>query len=130
MFLNVFNIGFYVKPARLNALPEDLRRELKEARRRRGWSQAELGARIGRSQAHVYAIEAGRIVPRFDTLLELVRALDQDVVMIPQSLVPAVQALVRDHARAAAGEGEERPLYAVSDDEESENGSPTRKGRS
>ena len=37
----------HIKPVRLNGLPDDLRRELTEGRRKRGWSQAELGQRLG-----------------------------------------------------------------------------------
>lgn len=51
-------------------------------------------------------------MPRFDTLLELVRTLNYDFMMVPRSLVPVVQALVRDHRKDQPGEGEERSLYA------------------
>jgi len=64
---------------------------------------------------HISGIETGKIVPRFDTLLDLVRVLGYDLLLIPRSLAPAVQALIRDHGHAAetgTDEGE-RPLYAV-----------------
>src|SRR5713101_5966552 len=102
--------------ARLHSLPEALHVELKEARKSRGWSQAELGRRAGLPQMHISGIESGKIVPRFDTLLDLVRVLDRDLLLIPRALVPAVQALVRDHrspeGRRYADEGEQ-PLYAT-----------------
>jgi len=106
---------------RLNGLPEALRRELIEQRHKRGWSQAELGQRLGLPQMHISGIETGKIVPRFDTLLDLVRVLDRDLLTVPRTLVPAVQALIRDHLRSDrdtdADEGE-RPLYAADDEEE------------
>ena len=111
-----------IKPKRLNRLPDDLRRELIEERHARGWSQAELGKRLGLPQMHISGIETGKIVPRFDTLLDLVRTLDRDLFMVPRALVPAVQALIRDHRRdrdANADEGE-RSLYAGEFDEEDE----------
>jgi HTH-type transcriptional regulator/antitoxin HipB len=115
----------HVKPIRLDGLPDDLRRELIEARHQRGWSQAELGQRLGLPQMHISGIETGKIVPRFDTLLDLVRVLDRDLLMVPRALVPAVQALIRDHRHphlnTDASEGE-RPLYAVEADEEKEPG--------
>lgn len=113
-----------MKPARLDRLPEALRQELKAARRRRGWSQLELGRRVGLPQAHVSAIETGKIVPHFDTLLDLVRVLDRDLVLVPRALVPAVQALVRDYRRhtGAGGAEGERALYA--DDASAEPGEP------
>ena len=113
----------HIKPKRLNRLPDDLRRELIEERHSRGWSQAELGQRLGLPQMHISGIETGKIVPRFDTLLDLVRVLDRDLLMVPRALVPAVQALIRDHRRpdqdTNADEGE-RSLYATESDEEEE----------
>lgn len=111
-------INKHIKPLRLGGLPEDMRRELKEVRVRRGWSQRELGRRLGLPQMHISGIESGRIVPRYDTLLELVRILGRDLLMVPRPLVPAVQSLIRDYLRKAdKGESEERPLYAVEDEE-------------
>jgi HTH-type transcriptional regulator / antitoxin HipB len=111
----------HIKPTRLKGLPEDLRRVLTEERHKRGWSQLELGQRLGLPQMHISGIETGKIVPRFDTLLELVRVLDRDLLLVPRTLVPAVQALIRDHARpnhdADSDEGE-RSLYATGEDEQ------------
>jgi transcriptional regulator with XRE-family HTH domain len=113
------NITKHIKPLRLEGLPEDLRRELKEARVSRGWSQRELGSRLGLPQMHISGIESGKIVPRYDTLLELVRILDRDLLMAPRALVPAVQSLIRDHLRRdQQGESEERPLYGDVDDDQ------------
>ena len=93
-----------------------MREELRLTREERGWSQAELGQRAGLPQMHISRIENGKITPRFDTLLQLVRVLGYDLLMVPRSLVPAAQALIRDHrnpdeASRYADEGE-RPLYA------------------
>lgn len=107
-----------MKPLRLDGLPEDLRKELKEARLALGLSQEELGARIGLPQMHISGIESGKIVPRFDTLLDVVRALGYDLLLVPRAVVPAAQALVRDHRNAATGGAdEERSLYADSAEE-------------
>ena len=113
------NITKHIKPLRLEGLPEDMRQELKEARVRRGWSQRELGSRLGLPQMHISGIESGKIVPRYDTLLELVRILGRDLLMVPRDLVPAVQSLIRDHLRHdQQGESEERPLYGDADDDQ------------
>src|SRR5260370_42179484 len=96
-----------------------MRRELKEARVRRGWSQRELGSRLGLPQMHISGIESGKIVPRYDTLLELVRILDRDLLMVPRALVPAVRSLIRDNLRQdQQAESVERALYATDDDEQ------------
>jgi transcriptional regulator with XRE-family HTH domain len=103
----------HITSERLNSLPEDLRRELVEARQKRGWSQAELGRRVGLPQVHISHIESGKVVPRYDTLLDLVRILDYDLLLVPRPLVPAVQSLIRESRQPAGTEDEgERPLYA------------------
>lgn len=105
----------------MNQLPDNVRAEIVGARKKLGWSQAELGQRVGLPQVHISNIETGKVVPRFDTLLDLVRVLGLDLLMVPRELVPAVQALIRDYvggpsnSRAATGE---RPLYAMDPNEE------------
>lgn len=106
-----------IKPIRQKALPSEMRRALIEARKRHGWSQRDLASRLRIGQRHISGIESGKIVPRYDTLLEIVRMLDHDLIMVPRSLVPVVQSLVRDHLTDQSGEGEERPLYASRDEE-------------
>lgn len=101
-----------LKPLRLNSLPDGMREQLVAARLKRKWSQTELGERVGLPQMHISGIETGKIVPRYDTLLELVRTLGFDLLLTPRSLVPAVQALIRDEGREV-----ERPLYAFDDDD-------------
>jgi transcriptional regulator with XRE-family HTH domain len=103
--------------SRETGLPRDLRQALVAARKAAGWSQAALGNRVGLPQMHISGIERGRVVPRYDTLLELVRALGLDLVLLPRVLVPAVEAMVRDH-RAGGPEGEERPLYQPDEEDE------------
>jgi transcriptional regulator with XRE-family HTH domain len=107
-----------IRILRQKGLPADLRRALKVAREKRGWSQRDLASRLGIAQRHISGIESGKIVPRYDTLLELVRMLDRDILMVPRALVPVVQSLVRDHLKGQSGEGEERSLYAGSGDDE------------
>ena len=113
------DITKHIKPLRLNELPADMRRELKGSRENRGWSQRELGRHLGLPQMHVSGIESGKIVPRFDTLLDYVRGLDYDLVLVPRSLVPAVMSIIREHEASSrpGGDEEEHSLYAVSEDE-------------
>lgn len=101
-------------PHKQTGLPADLREQIKQARAQKGWGQRQLGAAVDLPQSHISAIEAGRIVPRFDTLLEIVRALNMDLLLVPSALVPAVQSLL--HTQGAPSV-EEKPLYAVSEDE-------------
>jgi transcriptional regulator with XRE-family HTH domain len=111
------NIKNYIRPLRLDGLPVEMRQDLKRAREQRGWSQREVASRVGLTQTHISGIESGKIVPRYDTLLELVRTLDSDLLLVPRALVPVVQSLIRDQAQPEQGEGEERPLYGDGDEE-------------
>ncbi len=110
-------IKSHIKSPRLDGLPEDLRLELKKFRVQRGWTQVELGRRTGLPQTHISAIETGKVVPRFDTLLDLVRVLGGDLLMIPSAFLPGVQAIIRayrhDEDQTHENE-EERPLYELS----------------
>lgn len=114
------DISNNIKTLRLEGLPTEMRGALKQAREKHGWSQRELASRLGLTQTHISGIESGKIVPRYDTLLELVRTLDNDLLMVPRALVPVVLSLVRDQAKTEEGEGEERPLYADGDEESTE----------
>ena len=106
-----------MKPTRLKSLPDDLRQEMRERRKAKGWNQEELAQKAGLSQRHISGIETGKIVPRYDTLLDILRVLDRDLVLVPRELLSSVQALVRDHRnRNLQGESRERPLYAVDED--------------
>jgi transcriptional regulator with XRE-family HTH domain len=108
----------HIGKKRLEGLSDSLRKDLIAMRHNSGLSQADLGRRVGLPQVHISGIETGNVVPRFNTLLELVRVLEYDLLLVPRSLVPAVQSLVRDqHAGYDRNSAEgERPLYA-SDDE-------------
>ena len=100
----------HIKPLRLKGLPTDLRQQIKTARAKRGWGQRELAAQVGLQQPHISAIESGKVVPRFDTLLDLIRVLNLDLLLVPRSLVPAVQSLMRTQQEPEGSE--ERSLYA------------------
>ena len=102
------------RPLRFKGLPIELREQIKQARAKRGWGQRQLGVAVGLPQPHISAIESGKIVPRFDTLLDLVRVLGLDLLLVPRPLVPAVQSLIRAQKEP---ESEQKPLYAVDEDE-------------
>jgi len=104
----------HIKPLRLKGLPAELREQIKQARQKRGWAQRKLAEKVGLPQPHISGIESGEIVPRFDTLLDLVRVLDHDILLVPRVLVPAVQSLVRAQREP---ESVEKPLYAADEEE-------------
>ena len=111
------NILRHIKLLRIDGLPEDLRLSLKEARKQHNWSQRDLANRVGLTQTHISGIESGKIVPRYDTLLELVRTLGHDLLMVPRTLVPVVQSILRQHLHSDQdGYGVEDSLYADGQD--------------
>ena len=104
--------------ARFDGLPENLRHTLVRARHANRWSQRELARRVGLPQVHISAIETGKVAPRFNTLLDLVRILGFDLLLVPRPLVPAVRSLIRDseHSASPGADDAERPLYATEDE--------------
>jgi transcriptional regulator with XRE-family HTH domain len=72
-----------------------LRRALKEAREKRGWSQRNLASRLSVGQRHIFGIESGKILPRYDTLLELVRALVSPRLDLPLLIDQVKQRILR-----------------------------------
>lgn len=113
---------------RSGTLPSQFRQALTSARRHQDLSQAQLGKLVGLPQTHVSGIETGRIVPRYDTLLDLVRVLNHDLVLVPRDLVPVVEALLRERRQSSADE-EEKPLYEPDPDDAESNTEPASKAR-
>lgn len=101
------------KNNRLPGLPSDLLRGLVKARKARHWSQRELASKVGLPQVHISAIETGKVSPRYNTLIDLVRILGLDLLLVPRSLVPVVQSLIRDSENPQGTDEDQRPLYAT-----------------
>jgi transcriptional regulator with XRE-family HTH domain len=68
---------------------------LKQARENKGLSQRALSAKIDVPQSPISKIESGRVDIKASSLIELARALDLEIMLIPRSLVPAVESLTR-----------------------------------
>jgi transcriptional regulator with XRE-family HTH domain len=79
---------------------------LREARRERRLSQAELSKQLGIGQGTLSRAETSSDV-RLATLLQVARALDLEVMLIPRRLVPAVDAIVRHGAAPARHDADE-----------------------
>ncbi len=68
---------------------------LKSAREAKGFSQRYLSKRTGLPQSHISKIESGGADIRLSSLIELARALDLDLKLVPRKAVPAVDNIVR-----------------------------------
>ncbi len=81
---------------------QDIIEALKSARKAKGLSQRTLSARTGVPQSHISKIESGGADIRLSSLVELVRALDLDLKLVPRKAVPAVDSIVRSTAPQSA----------------------------
>lgn len=70
-------------------------RQLAEARTRKGLSQRALAQRVGMTQANVSKVERGQVDLRLSSLVELARALDLDVQLVPRQALAAVEGVRR-----------------------------------
>jgi putative transcriptional regulator len=93
-----------------------MKTRIKEYRRQRGWTQEDLGDRIGASKAHVSEMEGGKKNPstplmeriaqvfgvRVSDLFEDVNADTADLMRDYEALPPEDRAAIRDLARRLA----------------------------
>jgi transcriptional regulator with XRE-family HTH domain len=74
---------------------QDIFDALKSAREAKGLSQRAVSARTGVPQSHISKIESGGADIRLSSLIELARALDLELKLVPRKAVPAVNNVVR-----------------------------------
>lgn len=74
---------------------DDMIALLRAARLAQGLTQRELGERVGSPQSYVARLEAGGTDPKMSSLVEIARALDLDLKLVPRQAVPVVDAALR-----------------------------------
>ena len=74
---------------------EHIAKTLGKGRKSKGLSQRALSTLSGVPQSHISKIEAGEVDLRLSSLIELARALDMELVLVPRNTMPAVQSIVR-----------------------------------
>jgi transcriptional regulator with XRE-family HTH domain len=79
----------------MNYANEAIIAALKAARESGGLSQRDLSAKAGVPQSHISKIEGGGADIRLSSLIELARALELELVLVPRHLVPAVEGVLR-----------------------------------
>jgi transcriptional regulator with XRE-family HTH domain len=77
---------------------ESLTAVAREVREASGVSQRSLSERSGLTQSHISQIESGKMEPGLSSFVDLTRALDLEVMVVPKKLVPAVLALIKSQA--------------------------------
>lgn len=96
---------------------EDIIEALKNARETKGLSQRALSARTGVPQSHISKIENGGADIRLSSLVELARALNLELKLVPAKAIPAVDNVVRSatptRPDATVTNELNRTLYAV-----------------
>jgi transcriptional regulator with XRE-family HTH domain len=90
---------------------EELIREVQDQRVKAALSQRALSARSGLTQAHISQIETGRLEPGLSSFIEMARALDLEVVLVPKKLLPAVQGVLRPSADRLSPEDGQFALF-------------------
>ena len=83
---------------------EDIIGTLKAAREAKGLSQRALSARIGVPQSHISKIESGGSDLKLSSLIELARALDLEIALVPRKFMPAVDGIIRSAKGQASPE--------------------------
>ena len=77
---------------------EHLVGQVREVREASGLSQRALSDRTGQTQSHISQIESGKMEPGLSSFIDMARALDLEVVLVPKKLLPAVNGLMRAQA--------------------------------
>ncbi len=91
---------------------EELTRKLKAARIKKGLSQRAFAKAIEVPQSRLSRIENGITDLRTSSLLELARALDLELMLVPRQALPAVRHLIRQ-STGATPPAEMTPLYSL-----------------
>ena len=95
---------------------DELAAKVRAARRAKALTQKELGQRVGLPQSHISKIEKGGVDLQLSSLMEIARALDLEVKLVPRKALPAVEGALRavgttlETSRALAKLGEQANL--------------------
>ena len=74
---------------------EGIAASIKAARTAKGFTQKQLGERVGLPQSHISKIERGSVDLQISSLVEIARALDLELKLVPRKTVPAIEGVLR-----------------------------------
>ncbi len=92
---------------------EYLAKALKSAREGKKLSQRALSKATGMPQAQISKIENAAVDMKASTLIQLSRALDLEVMLVPRKHVPAVKTIIGSSAEPSGEQAPQRPAYAL-----------------
>ncbi|WP_106751814.1 helix-turn-helix domain-containing protein [Pannonibacter carbonis] len=72
---------------------------IKNARKAKGLSQTSFGELVGVPQSHISKIEKGGVDIKLSSLIQIARALDLEVKLVPKRALPAVESIVAGVSR-------------------------------
>jgi len=81
----------------MNAGIDEIAASIRAARQAKALTQKELGQRVGLPQSHISKIEKGAVDLQLSSLVEIARALDLEVKLVPRKALPAVEGAIRAH---------------------------------
>lgn len=96
----------------------DLGRMLHIARKSVGLTQEQVAERAGIARPNYRNIENGSVAARATTLINVARALGMELMLIPQAMVPGVNALLRP------SDDDDAPAFTTEPDEDDHADSP------
>lgn len=76
--------------------------QLRQARTDARLSQRELSAHTGLTQSNISLIENGSTEPGLNTVIQLARALDLELMLVPKRYIPAVTGIIRSSSNPGA----------------------------
>jgi transcriptional regulator with XRE-family HTH domain len=68
---------------------------LRDARKAAGLSQSALSKLAGLAQSHISHVESGVKEPTLTKVIDIARALDLELVLVPRTMLPAVESLIQ-----------------------------------
>ncbi|KUO51895.1 MAG: hypothetical protein APF78_08100 [Sphingomonadales bacterium BRH_c3] len=83
----------------MSARIDEIAADIRAARQAKAMTQLELGQRVGLPQSHISKIEKGAVDLQLSSLVEIGRALDLEVKLVPRKALPAVEGAVRAHGK-------------------------------
>jgi len=96
----------------MNETLETIAETLRTARKTQGLTQRELGKAVGIPQSHISKIEHAVVDLQVSSLIQLARALELELMLVPRALIPTVKSLFRKQMTSFDPE-EQIPLYRL-----------------